>query len=275
MCRFLVERIITFNVFGCPVSSLGFHKDIQGRKETKTETYHSSGIWTQASYINHSCTSNARRSFIGDMMIVRATGDLEPGTEITFWYHPPRGADAKAIQEKLKHWGFICDCAICLDSRVTKAVVVAERKKIMDNLKGTFENPRGIQVDKVEKLFDALNKTYTRPAHEVPRLLLWDLQLALTRVYASQKNMAKSLDSAVKVLTSLGFILVGADSSITKLAVIKWGLMIDHLVETFLHVKDAFAAIGAETKSKCADGYARIAYKIVVGEDTSFDEIYG
>ncbi|KAK3063903.1 hypothetical protein LTS18_011814 [Coniosporium uncinatum] len=150
-----------------------------------------------------------------------------------------------------------------------------ERKKATEDMKRAFENPRGVQVDKVEKLLNALNTTYTRPAYEVPRLLLWDPQLALTRVYAMQKDMAMCLASAGKVLTSLGFIIVGADSSAASFAVVKWGLIVDHLMETFLHLKAAFSAIRADKDSKYADECARLAYKIVVGEDASFDTLYG
>jgi len=150
-----------------------------------------------------------------------------------------------------------------------------ERKKAMKDMKRAFENPRGVQADKVEKLLNALNATYTCPAYEVPRLLLWDPQLALTRVYAMQKDMAKCLALAGKVLTSLGFIIVGADSSAASFAVVQWGLIVHHLVETFLHLKAAFSAVGADKDSKHADECARLAYKIVVGEDVSFDTLYG
>jgi len=43
-----------------------------------------SGIWIISSYINHSCISNCRRSFIGDMQIIRATQDLHADTELVF-----------------------------------------------------------------------------------------------------------------------------------------------------------------------------------------------
>lgn len=58
-------------------------------RETTDKQFHSCGVWPLASYINHSCNSNARRAFIGDMMIVRATRDLAPDEEINFWYHTP------------------------------------------------------------------------------------------------------------------------------------------------------------------------------------------
>jgi hypothetical protein len=273
--RFLVNRIVALNTFGCPVSSLATHKDCLTNKTKEENPFNSCGIWTQASYINHSCMNTAHRAFIGDLMIVRASRDLEPGTEITFWYHSPISSDVKAVQKKLEHWGFVCDCALCLDFRKTKAAVILERQKLLENMKRAFEGPCGIQIDKVERLLGALDRTYTRRADEVPRLLLWDPQLALTRAYAAQKNMIKTLDSSKKVLASLGFIVVGADSSPTSFAVIKWGLIIDHLVETFLSVRTAFAAMGVREDSRHAEQYARTTYNILVGEEASFDAMYG
>lgn len=66
--------------------------DVMRGDKSPTNTsreFHTCGIWTLASYTNHSCYSNASRSFIGDMMVVRASQDLAPNTELTFWYHPP------------------------------------------------------------------------------------------------------------------------------------------------------------------------------------------
>ena len=253
MPRFLVERIISFNVFGCPLSSLASYTKARDQyppladKTTEQKAYHSCGIWVHASYINHSCTSNARRAFIGNMMIVRASRDMEAGTEITFWYQSPDGVSAKVSHEKHKQWGFICGCAICLDTRATDAVVLRKRRKLMEDLKQVFNSSalRRFEMKKIERLLDALNQTYTQPVQDVPRLLLWDPQLALSRIYRAQNKAGKSMESAVKVLTSLGFGVVGADSSQTRFAVVRWGLLMDCLVETFLHIRDCLYCNGS------------------------------
>jgi hypothetical protein len=265
---------MSFNVFGCPVSSLNHHKDVRA-SITKVETaYHSCGIWTQASYINHRCTSNARRSFIGDMMIVRATQDLEADTEITFWYKPPTGDHSENPQDVHKNWGFACDCAMCQDVKRTKAAVVAERRKILGKMKRVCDSSNVLQVGQLERLLKTLDHTYTQPADEVPRLLLWAPQLLLVRVYMAQNNIIKGLESVGKVLTALGFIVDGMDASSTSFRVVKWGFVVDHLVETFLHARTAFKAMGAEEHSRTAETYAKCAYKMVVGEDVSFESTY-
>jgi hypothetical protein len=52
------------------------------------------------------------------------------------------------------------------------------------------------------------------------------------------------------------------------------GLVVDHLVEAFLHARDAYQAIEAWSNGKKAEDYARTTYKIVVGEDVLFETTY-
>lgn len=278
-----MERIIALNGFGCPVSSLTSHAEIRGRhpplakNTTDQKEYHSCGIWVQASYINHNCISNAHRAFIGNMMIVRASRDMDAGTEITFWYHNPEGGSAKKAHERYNQWGFTCGCVICLDDRAINTLVHRKRHKLLEDLKRVFNSPslRRHETRQIERLLDTLNQTYTQPAKDVPRFLVCDPQLALARVYLAQNKAEKILESAVKVLTSRGFVVVGADSSLhTRFAVVEWGLLVDFLVETFLHVRTAFTAMGAVENAKRADEYARTAYKILVGEGESFDTTF-
>jgi hypothetical protein len=268
---------MSFNVFGCPLSSLKTTEESSANKSKAPKAFHSCGIWTHASYINHSCYSNVNRAFIGDMMIVRAAQDLEPGTEITFWYQIPSGNSPKGLQETFKTWEFVCDCIICQDTKGTKATIIVDRQKILEKIKRLSDSstPHGIRADKVERLLKALNNTYTRPADEVPRVLLWDPQMNLARVYIAQSNITKNLEANGKLLIMLGFIIDGADSSSTKFRVIKWGVMVDYLVEVFLNMRTAFEILGAWEDSRCAEQYAKVAYKIVVGESSSFESTYG
>lgn len=300
--RFLVERIISLNGFGCPVSSLASLAQSHDQhhsppsplapnaKRDEKGYFHSCGIWVQASYINHSCISNARRAFIGNMMIVRASRDMDTDTEITFWYRNPDGASANESDELFKNqWGFTCDCAICVDSRATNITIHHKRQKLLQDLKQVFANAKGSinspssssrqETRQIERLLTALNQTYTQPSLLVPRLLVIVPQISLTRLYSAQNKPEKMLDSAGKVLTLLGFVLNGAaisssssSSSSSRFTVTKWGLLIDHaVVETFMHLQFAFAALGAEENARSAQGYARTAYRVLVGEDATFE----
>lgn len=277
-----MERIISFNAFGCPVSSLTSHTEectqdsSSANETTKKMAHHSCGIWVYASYINHNCISNVRRSFIGDMMIVRASRDIKAGTETSFWYHPPKEPH---VEDLHKSWGFTCECALCLDARATSAAVLGKRRGLRNDVEQVVKlpGPRRFETRKIERLLEAMTQTYKHPAATIPRLLLWEPYLVLTQIYFAQNKTDKSLASSIKVLTSLGFIIAGADSSLsnTRFAIIKWGLMTDQLVETFLLLRTAFMIIGgsgagAMEDAARAEEYAKTTYKVVVGEVESF-----
>jgi hypothetical protein len=80
---FQVQTVIEYNSFGY---TSGRFSRAYGNAVYAEEGARSSGLWCQASYMNHACLFNAQRSFIGDMMIVRATKDIPGGTEITIPY---------------------------------------------------------------------------------------------------------------------------------------------------------------------------------------------
>lgn len=208
------------------------------------------------------------------MMVVRASRDMQAGSEVTFWYHSP---SEKGSQEKHKHWGFVCECAICLDARATDIAVVSKRQKLLGDLDQVVKSPalRRVEIRKIERLIHALNNSYTKPAKDVPRLLLWDPQLLLVRLYAAQNKAAKVVEAAAKVLFFLGFVVVGADSSQRCFEISEWGLMTDYSVETFLHIHSAFNSMGAQMDLARAENYAKTAYKILVGEDDTFKASYG
>lgn len=261
---------MSLNVFGCPTSSLSSHKSLM-KEESPLEgpkAYRSCGIWPKASLINHSCTSTARRAFIGDMMIVRATRDMAAGEELTFWYQVPQfKVDMK---EELKSWGFECECAICEDVKQTKQAIKKERTKLHTELQKVAKGSATTAV-KLERLINKMDATYTRSAEEVPRLGLWDAQMFLARMCLDEGNISKAFKAACKVLTLLGFVI---DASQGGFEVKKWGLMVDHLVDAFFLIKVILIKLREVESAKKAEAYAKTAFKIVVGEDASFEKTY-
>jgi len=245
-------------------------------KHTNENGYHSTGIWTHASLINHSCVSTARRSFIGDMMIVRASRNLEPGTEVTFWYYPPTGRTFKEQKEKLQNWGFECDCPLCVDGKDTTGTLASARQQLRGTIKKLINGtaPHRLDTEKISRRTAILEKQYKRPATELPRLLIWDSQLALSQAYLAQNQISKGLEALKKMFISLGFKVVGMDSTSNRYAVVEWGFFVDALVEAFLLASDIFTGLARNEDSKQAKEYAKVAYKIVVGEDTSFEATY-
>lgn len=184
-------------------------------------------------------------------MIVRASCNIVAGTEITLWYQNPTISGAQDSNQKHQPWGFTCGCAICIDIRSTNAVVLRKRQNLVNDMKGAISFP--FDIKKFERLIEETNETYTQPAKDVPRLLIWEQQFCVVRLYMMQRNANKTLESAVKVLTLLGFVVVGADSSKTRFAITKWGFQVEHLVENFFHIRNAFMAMGAREDSLRAE----------------------
>lgn len=228
-----------------------------------------------ASYINHSCLSNARRSFIGDMMIVRASRDLPSNTEITFWYKSPMSRDPKELPVNLQHWGFRCDCILCQETRSASSSVLSNRNRISADLQRLFKTSK-MNLRKIENRISSLADTYSRPASEVPHLTLDSPYLSLAAIYASSRKLEKSVEFGLKTLESLGFVIEGGKLphvSNTPLVVKKWGLMNDGVVGCWMILCLAYREL-AQTLESQAEGYARVSYKICVGEDETFDKTY-
>lgn len=70
------------------------------------------GLWALASFINHSCSPNARRVHVGDYIIVHASRDVKAGEEITFAYFDML-LPLEKRKEMSKSWGFHCKCKRC------------------------------------------------------------------------------------------------------------------------------------------------------------------
>ncbi|KAJ5738057.1 hypothetical protein N7493_001212 [Penicillium malachiteum] len=275
---FLIGRVILLNSFGCPLLSRESHmKSLKGDDTVKkaNEQFHSCGVWSTASYINHSCLSNARRSFIGDMMIVRASRDLSPNTEITFWYQSPMDLYQKECTVNLEHWAFKCECALCQDARSSDRSVLSTRNRIIAELRRLFESSK-INFRKIEERISTLAGTYARSPSEVPRLQLHAPALSLAAAYASSHKHEKAVEFGMMSLESLGFVFNRANTphvSDSPLSVQKWGLMTEGVVGCWMILRSAYQEL-APTLASQAEEHARLSYKICVGEDETFDQTY-
>ncbi|KAK2800759.1 hypothetical protein FQN51_005899 [Onygenales sp. PD_10] len=275
---FLVERIIGSNCFGSPLLSHEYHaRAMKGDRQFKSdsEKFHSTGIWPLASYINHSCYSNAERSFIGDMMIVRASQDLAPNTEISFWYKSPlsQGIDNKQID--MSNWGFKCSCAICQDLQKTANGELATRKRLRAILVKESSSPKSPKTAKFDSILSKLAETYQKPATEVPRIAISDPYLGLA-ISCMPNDPQKTCQYALKALESLGYIIEGGNIPHvpgTPLFVKQWGLMVATNVRCWMTLAAVYRVVAPDIAAQ-AEEYARITYRILVGEDETFEETY-
>ncbi|KAK3339820.1 TPR domain protein [Lasiosphaeria hispida] len=301
---FLIRRIVALNSFGCPLTSRDeyLHAALEPLSPSKPKgAFHSCGVWPTASYINHSCDSNARRAFIGDMMVVRATRNLPADTELTFWYHPPSTDPLPYLERQrplLRGWGFMCKCAMCHDLRDSPAAVVQKRRDLRAQFRALIPPLGGEDqagripgrgaVKKAAAVVDTLNATYKRPAAQAPRWGVSDLQLSLARVYEQRMRPVESARQALASLESVGFVIDGGDlaSPLAGAAVgggagavvtaREWGLMVNHVIDCWMFLCNAYRCAGAApAMAAAAEGYAKTSYRICFGEDETFEDTYG
>jgi len=80
------------------------------------EEYMGYGLYTAASYFNHSCSPNITKRRVGSSWEFRTASDVEPGEECCITY---LGGDEKDLtvaerRARLKEvWGFVCMCVRC------------------------------------------------------------------------------------------------------------------------------------------------------------------
>lgn len=274
---FLIERIIALNAFGSPTSTRERHHPLRSPKYLSYKGQFSCGIWPMSSYINHACHSNTRRSFIGDMMIVRASQDLEPNTEITMWYKSFTPADPKGHLPDYSHWGFECKCAICEDIRTTHKDELAKRKGLAARVSRLHEGGVVEGPAKIERRLQLVADTYTKPASDVPRLCAWEPALTLSAYYAKRQKYLRAIEWGLQGIEALGFVIEGGAVPRTTpdapLVVKKWGMAEDALVAGWLILAQCYRAVAPELEA-AARGYAKACYRICVGEDETFEETY-
>ena len=117
--------------------------------------------------------------------------------------------------------------------------------------------------------------TYSQPASEAPRLAIWDV---MTRAMSKLVQMRPVLHPtlAVRVIltafSSLGYVIEGGMSD--KIVVKRWGLLVDEVVDVWGFLRDAYRLMAPELVEP-TEAYARTAYRMVYGEDETFDEFGG
>lgn len=258
---------------------------LHGKREKGSDAHTTCGVWPLASRINHSCVTNCRRSFIGDVMIVRASEDIDAGAELHFQYQQPEPDETfDETQKKLGNWGFACDCALCLDKKGTSRRVVRERETLLQSLKQVLRpTASAAQLARAAKILEALENTYAaRPddnAPPLPRLELWDPYVALGKTLVDRNKPAEGLEMLLKALEALGFVVAACpprDAGDRKKAVLEikhWGYVHDYTMEIFLQMLRAYGKLAPEL-CEVVKGYAGVAYSICVGEKETIGKRY-
>ncbi|CZT13036.1 related to TPR domain protein [Rhynchosporium graminicola] len=266
---FLIEKIVSLNAFGSPVNSKDINVTSAMLSKNHNELFDASGVWIKAAYINHSCMKNCARTFIGDMMIVRATKDMPANTELGWCYSDPM--DQEKMQQLLSEsWGFTCNCERCQDYNKIPKELKAERKNLMSRMKNN--DPA--------KIASEMEKTYLSPARDIPRLEVSQIYLTLSYLHKQNSNLIDAGIYAFKALDALGFVITGVNKQTCKssgkggLMVKQWGYAAEQLAECWETLWTVWSLISPDLTEKARE-YWKLAYIMVrAGDGDSFEQSY-
>ncbi|OAA50848.1 TPR domain protein [Beauveria brongniartii RCEF 3172] len=285
---FLAARIMSLNVFGSPrttlevvIEALKKEKSVRDNDEDGFDT---SGIWIKASYVNHSCVGNCHRSFIGDMLILRAAADMEPGTELVFSYRQTKELETyHDVQRSLNNWSFTCDCALCRAKHATPAAQLSRRKLLFKRLQDIVDTQQDIPLAKGVRLLNQIKDTYTASnSAELPRPDLSRLYLSMATEYARQGDPRKCMDLLLRGLSAFGYDIkavwptidsAGSVSSTAQFEIKRWGMADGKVVEALVGLCMA-SVVMAPSLHRHILRYAQTAYSIAVGEMETFGKAF-
>ncbi|RPA92785.1 hypothetical protein L873DRAFT_1749909 [Choiromyces venosus 120613-1] len=290
----LVMRIMLKNCFGCPRLNArddpleNLFKD--PTKEDKmiaeaspTGRVEGSGIWILPSYMNHSCWANSVRSFLGDLLIVRAARDIPEGEEITTNYlqtdHPQ---SESRVEKRQKHfrsqWAFECQCTLC-------EVETAESDEVKDKREELVEKAlkfkvylmqsltkAGEGIEPMIKLVKGIEATYSTPEFLYPRVPLISPSHILHSFLARTQRPRDVLALAKGALNGLGFKI---QLKAGKLVIERYGYLSFPIINLFVHVITAGAMCDQRLTAMLWRDLTINVYEVVAGERESFFDVYG
>ena len=233
------------------------------------------GIWITASFINHSCLPNVQQSMIGDMIIIRAARDLPKDTELRLNYCGDT-EDVEDRDEHLKHFGFRCTCTLCTCQRAITPKALKARQEVYAKIVQLFEGEGSTDISTYYELLKELNDTFTTSCIDEPRRVLIVPAINLISACAETSSLDTSLKEYVVrigllLLRGLGWeIKVNA----SKFQVRRWGLLTNEVVAV---LADMWTAYGVTCPSvvRQVEKVVKTAYRIMVGEDATFEATYG
>jgi len=175
---FRVHDIISRNAFGP-----GSQYSEEGASNAST------GLWIWAAYINHSCIPNAKKEYIGDLMVLRATRPITAGEEIFHSYDESSDYDTRQMA-LMTTWGFECNCALCAAEKADDPAVRKRRRELASEADAFVErenwaSTKRLTVAKAQRLVRAIDETYDDERYEgVPRVAILRLQEWLIKANA-------------------------------------------------------------------------------------------
>lgn len=265
---FRIEHIRRRNCFAAPARSLDVlkHPGMAVRN----------GFWIHTSYINHSCLPNSVRTFLGDLLVLRATRDISAGEEITAQYVTPELAHERRQEKYEGTWGFRCDCRLCELEGAIGREVERQRMDIFDELKVKAlklgQAPFTITaLKKFAKRLRELEALYNEDEYaHLPRLCLVHPTLFLTEAWRSLKNNEKMMESAMKLLRNFGIQTEVEGAEFTVIA--NCGLVNVECVRALKYLAEGYRSMEQSELASSILATAKVWFKTITGADVGSQE---
>ena len=271
---FRVEGIRTKNCFSAPLSTF---EDTQPNREPGAMA---KGLWAYASYMNHSCVPNTMRSFLGDVLISRATRGIRKGEELFQQYVPVQALVDVRQRGFLDGWGFKCRCALCEGEKGSSPAMLQKRKELLATVEKICAKKVPTKdtiipdstIRNVERLAKQLEDLHEAEVYaSLPRLSLVYPDNWLVAAHRGRKNHAKTLRFISKVIRNFGFYAPTddgeADWEPMKIYTDsgKAGLMTIHVVTALRYAAEAYMALDRAVMASRCEKAAELGYKIITG----------
>lgn len=275
---FRISSILDLNGFSYTV---GRESHAYGTSAMMTkESPKSTGLWIHVANANHACLSNAVRSFIGDMIILRAARDIEDGEEITISYQKP----APLLEDRQKalsdSWRFRCTCLLCTSEMKFgfKMHTLAEHVETSMAFMGDRSLDAILAVDAemiamAEIVAEDLEQVYAdNLVHRLPCLGMVDIWQWLCQTYCQNRYSNQLKRCATKVLESHGYwiTLQGSRVSID----LAYGIPTVAVVDALMYLAGVAEGEQKTELSLEFKAWARRFYEIVNGNMTGFELKY-
>lgn len=281
---FLVARIISKNAFTAPRSTLEHLRAVlAGELDNGKPWLTSSGIWCTASYINHSCVANCHRTFIGDMIIIRATEDLPAGTELKLSYTVVGSEESyEQTQKRFALWDFTCTCYLCEMKKKTRDIDMRVRETQLQRLDALLATPGPVDTDRAWELLTQMDKTYNNSGQKECKLTLQQGYYSLAARLMMKSDLDEATAMMLRVLELGGFTLASqpAENGYQNSAMIeirKWGpdgvVSFSAIQSLYRICKKAGAERRAPKQLAIMRAYAKIAHSLIVGEPETFSAV--
>lgn len=278
---FLVDKLVGFRSLHCPriTGDLSSKETLVGIDEggDKTRNYNCCGLWPLASHIKHCCIANCRRSFIGDMQIIRAATDLAAGEELAVSYYSPiPWGTYKDIREIMRTWGLVCCCELCAQRKAMSQPVLEKRNTLRESIQAATRDSSKMDIPDVLRLIKKLNKTYSATPTTTIRLELFTPFFAVGIKHITSDNPAEGIEMIVKALEVLGFRIAAhppGPAKVSRLEVKKWGIPHFAIPFAFAGLFRAYRVLAPEL-CPAAKKYVEISYSMIVGHVEPILEVF-